>query len=104
MMAKPQLDREVDPQLDPRFLESLRLLFVTRDVRCPKCRYNLNGLTTDRCPECGHNLAAYLREYDLYPERFGWRRRLATRIVTSALQVTIGVGIGLALILALEQW
>ena len=21
--------------------------------RCAKCRYNLQGITTDRCPECG---------------------------------------------------
>ena len=26
---------------------------VDRDVACPRCRYNLRGLTTPRCPECG---------------------------------------------------
>ena len=24
-----------------------------RDVHCPRCAYNLRGLTTPRCPECG---------------------------------------------------
>jgi hypothetical protein len=24
-----------------------------RDLPCPRCRYNLRGLTTPRCPECG---------------------------------------------------
>jgi hypothetical protein len=26
---------------------------VDRDLYCPRCRYNLRGLTTPRCPECG---------------------------------------------------
>lgn len=26
---------------------------VERDVACPRCGYNLRGLTTARCPECG---------------------------------------------------
>ncbi len=26
---------------------------VDRDLFCPRCRYNLRGLTTPRCPECG---------------------------------------------------
>jgi len=28
------------------------------DLPCPRCRYNLRGLTVDRpCPECGHSIA-----------------------------------------------
>src|SRR5436305_5139677 len=28
----------------------------TRDVACPRCAYNLRGLTSSRCPECGKEL------------------------------------------------
>lgn len=39
-----------------------------RDVACPRCGYNLRGLTTPRCPECGFRFdfeqlqAGFLRE------------------------------------------
>jgi hypothetical protein len=34
----------------------LRSFLTARDVQCPKCEYNLRGLTGDRCPECGDQL------------------------------------------------
>lgn len=30
----------------------LRAFLADRDVECPRCRYNLRGLTTSICPEC----------------------------------------------------
>lgn len=31
---------------------------IDHDVPCPRCRYNLRGLTVSRpCPECGHSIA-----------------------------------------------
>lgn len=31
---------------------------VDRDVACPRCKYNLRGLTSERCPECGLDIDA----------------------------------------------
>ncbi len=29
---------------------------IEGDLYCPKCGYNLRGLTSDRCPECGYDI------------------------------------------------
>lgn len=29
---------------------------IEDDLFCPKCGYNLRGLTSNRCPECGHDI------------------------------------------------
>jgi hypothetical protein len=34
----------------------LREFLADRDELCPRCRYNLRGLTTSSCPECGEVL------------------------------------------------
>jgi hypothetical protein len=33
--------------------EGLRIYLAERDVRCPRCGYNLRGVQEPRCPECG---------------------------------------------------
>lgn len=38
---------------------------ASRDVRCPVCRYNLRGLTSDHCPECGAHLDLRVGSIDL---------------------------------------
>ena len=38
------------PDLLCKFLEK-------RELPCPRCGYNLRGLTSSRCPECGDELA-----------------------------------------------
>jgi hypothetical protein len=45
---------------EPQHTEDAELLGIylaTRDVPCPRCRYNLRGLTVTRCPECGQELS-----------------------------------------------
>lgn len=33
--------------------EVRRLFLKSRDVSCPRCHFNLRGVTGDKCPECG---------------------------------------------------
>lgn len=40
----------------PRDDELLVTFLAERDINCPRCDYNLRGLTSDRCPECGESL------------------------------------------------
>jgi hypothetical protein len=30
---------------------------LAEDLPCPRCQYNLRGLTVPRCPECGYHFA-----------------------------------------------
>jgi DNA-directed RNA polymerase subunit RPC12/RpoP len=96
---------ETKPQLDPRFLARLRELVTLRDgARCPRCRYDLNGLIAGRCPECGKNVESYLREYDLHPERFGRRRRLILRALKNFAILILIAALTLTTIIALDRF
>ncbi len=53
MNAEPEPARE-DVALLTAFL-------AERDVPCPRCGYNLHGLTNGRCPECGDYLRLQVR-------------------------------------------
>lgn len=46
-----------------------------RDVKCPSCRYSLNGLVGHRCPECGRNVEEFLRVVDTMPRRWALIRQ-----------------------------
>lgn len=50
---------------DERLLEFLR----DRDAACPRCGYNLRGLSEPRCPECAERLELRV---GLSTPRFGW--------------------------------
>ncbi len=51
------MSRVVDEQAQSD--AALLVAFLTdRDLPCPRCGYNLRGLTGDVCPECGNALAA----------------------------------------------
>ena len=45
------------------FDPTLRDFLNRSDVACPRCRYNLRGVTGDSCPECGWGLKLELRSY-----------------------------------------
>jgi hypothetical protein len=47
------MDHDPDPAPRPRLLEQF---LASRDVSCPRCRYNLRGLRCSSCPECGSAL------------------------------------------------
>lgn len=49
----PQVVAQPDPMTDR---EHLQQYLSGRDVRCPKCGYNLRNCEMDRCPECGTEL------------------------------------------------
>lgn len=38
----------------------LRTLLAERDVPCPKCGFNLRGITCGACPECGLSLSTQM--------------------------------------------
>lgn len=38
----------------------LRTLLADRDVPCPKCGFNLRGITCGACPECGLSLSTQM--------------------------------------------
>lgn len=40
--------------------EARRLLLRAADIPCPRCRYNLRGVTSPACPECGEPLVLTL--------------------------------------------
>jgi len=66
---------------------SLPALLRDRDIPCPKCRYNLRNLTTNRCPECGQELSIDLLLRP--PPRFDYAWLLAwTAIIPSAFYGT----------------
>ena len=46
----------VDQQSSSEDLQLLTEYLADRDVPCPRCGYNLRGLTAGRCPECGDHL------------------------------------------------
>jgi hypothetical protein len=44
--------------------------YITTDVPCPVCRYNLRGLPTDRaCPECGLKIDRHVTFADPHREK-----------------------------------
>ena len=51
---------------------------IPGDLYCPKCGYNLRGLTSDKCPECGYDVTIVRRAESLLPwvnrEKLGWLR------------------------------
>ena len=57
-----------------------------RSIHCPKCRYDLSGLTGDVCPECG---GAFVRSM-LRPGLRRWKlRRWLTATLLLALVPSI---------------
>ncbi len=40
---------------------------IPGDLYCPKCGYNLRGLTSDKCPECGYDVTIVRRAESLLP-------------------------------------
>lgn len=83
-------------RLDPGFESELRHLLHDRDVGCPRCRYNLSGVTGDRCPECGVRLGEFLRLADVSPWRVPAARRAETiRVILRWLGIAaLGVAVG----------
>ena len=51
---------------------------IAGDLYCPKCGYNLRGLTSDNCPECGYDVTIVRGAESLLPwvnrEKLGWLR------------------------------
>lgn len=51
---------------------------IPGDLYCPKCGYNLRGLTSDNCPECGYDVTIVRGAESLLPwvnrEKLGWLR------------------------------
>jgi hypothetical protein len=48
-------------------------------LRCPKCRYDLSGLSTPQCPECGTSFTPeLLRKAE---RRARWRKRVIAALV-----------------------
>ncbi|MCA9294868.1 MAG: hypothetical protein KC983_00085 [Phycisphaerales bacterium] len=80
-------DDPVPPQVDsPGHLDLLiRFLANGEPHHCPRCRYALRELTTDRCPECGTQIAL----------RLAPRRELTWRYLAGliALSATAGFSI-----------
>lgn len=56
--------------------ELLGIYLASRDVPCPRCQYNLRGLTVTRCPECGQELSVLvtIASISLPPEQRPQRR------------------------------
>lgn len=56
---------QVDPADDEQVLAALLAVYLARnDAPCPKCRYNLRGVTNGLCPECGEKIVISIGRVD----------------------------------------
>lgn len=79
--------------------ELLKTYGVDRDLPCPRCKYNLRGLTGDRCPECGKHVASYLKKASI-----GGGRHRIIHLTDVRERVLAYAGPTLALALAGGTW
>jgi hypothetical protein len=84
MGANEEREAEKKPVEDVALLEHY---LAKRDEPCPKCRYNLCGMSGDACPECGVRL--FLRVC-MPDTEF---RRVATRLYKRFLLVVFGLNL-----------
>src|SRR4051812_17017234 len=73
---------------------ALEIYLASRDIPCPKCGYNLRGLTSSTCPECRYRLEFMLRP------RGGW---ISTREGVFAMCTFFG-SVAITLGAELERW
>ncbi|MEM9415874.1 MAG: hypothetical protein AAGA29_10415 [Planctomycetota bacterium] len=66
-----------------------------REVGCPRCGYNLRGLTQPNCPECGNGLK--LTVGSISPINRAWLTMLAALIAPAGIGVLSCVGVAMAL-------
>ena len=77
---------------DSQASELLAAFLADRDVQCPRCGYNLRGITSGRCPECGDPLE--LRVGLVWPKQ--------KAMLTGLIGLALGCGLnGLLLIYGL---
>lgn len=66
--------------------DELRVYLAERDAPCPRCGYNLRGVTAEACPECGCPLAIGLSDPAI-PRLLWWFALLC------AATIAVGEGI-----------
>src|SRR5262249_19080212 len=54
---------------------------MTRWARCPRCDYDLSGVSAARCPECGRDLTDPVVERDASPRHDAFDEAVATGAV-----------------------